>query len=97
MKLELLTTLPHLWIGYLLAMCQSQQGHTTSLGGESHPASGRGTVEICQLHSQPALSSAADACQRVCHVPGLGGAWVLSERCRAHVPGTPSLGDVVNA
>lgn len=52
MKLELLMTLPHLWIGYLLAMCQSQQGHTTSLGGESRPASGNGLVETLQLHSQ---------------------------------------------
>ena len=97
MKLELLMTLPHLWIGYLLAMCQSQQGHTTSLGGESRPASGNGPVETLQLHSQLTLSSAADVCQWACHVPGLGGAWVLSERCRAPVPGTPSLGDEVNA
>lgn len=97
MKLELLTALPHLWIGYLLAMCQSQQGHTTSLGGESRPASGNGMVETLQLHSKPTVASAADVCQWACHVPGLGGAWVLSERCRAPVPRTPSLGDEVNA
>lgn len=81
MKLELLTTLPHLWIGYLLAMCQGPAGSPQPPWVVSLPPclqAGNTPVETCQLHSQPALSSAADACQLVCHVPGLGGAWVLS-------------------